>query len=89
METLKNPSEDRLVSHTLYRNKTPVENFSLIFTERERIKNFLEQRIIHTNYKNVICLGIGGSRLGPELLSEFQSLDGPVNIFYCSSYDLL
>ena len=33
--TLKNPSEDRLVSHTLYRDKTLDENFKLIFTERE------------------------------------------------------
>ena len=32
---------------------------------------------------------MGGSRVGPELLSEFQSSDGPVNTFYCSSYDLL
>ena len=84
-----NPSEDRLVSHTLYRNKIPVEDFSLIFTERERIKIFLEQKILSSSFKNVICLSIGGSRLGPELLSEFQSLDGPLTTYFCSSYDLL
>lgn len=87
--TLKNPSEDRLVSHTLYRNKTSAENFELIITEREKIKNFLKQRNINSKFKNLLCLSIGGSRIGPELLSEFQSSDGPVNIFYCSSYDLL
>ncbi len=84
-----NPSEDRLVSHTHYRNKTPAENFQLITFEREKIKKFLKQKKIHSKFKNLVCLSIGGSRLGPELLSEFQSLDGPVNIFYCSSYDLL
>ena len=87
--TLKNPSEDRLVSHTLYRDKTPAENFQLIITEREKIHNFLKQKNINSNFKNLVCLSIGGSRLGPELLSEFLSSDGPVNIFYCSSYDLL
>jgi glucose-6-phosphate isomerase len=84
-----NPSEERLVSHTLYRNKISVEDFNLIFTERERIKIFLEQEILSSSFKNVICLSIGGSRLGPELLSEFQSLDGPLKTYFCSSYDLL
>ena len=87
--TLKNPSEDRLVSHTLYRNKALPENFQLIITEREKIKNFLKQKSITSKFKNLVCLSIGGSRLGPELLSEFQSSDGLINIFYCSSYDLL
>ena len=87
--TFNNPSEDRLVSHTLYRNKTLDKNYQLIITEREKIKNFLKQKNFNSKFKNLVCLSIGGSRLGPELLSEFQSLDGPVNIFYCSSYDLL
>lgn len=84
-----NPSEDRQVSHTLYRKKTSCKNFELIFTERERIKSFLEKSIASLNFKNLICLGIGGSRLGPELLSEFQSLNEPINVYFCSSYDLL
>ena len=87
--TLKNPSEDRLVSHTLYRDKTPAENFQLIITEREKIHNFLKQKNINSKFKNLVCLSIGGSRLGPELLSEFQSLDGPLKTYFCSSYDLL
>ena len=84
-----NPSEDRAVSHTIYRDKTLNEKFEIIFTERERIKSFLEQNFSSLNFKNLICLSIGGSRLGPELLNEFQALDGPVNIYFCSSYDLL
>ena len=83
-----NPSEERTVSHTIYRDKNSSERFKIIFSEREKIKSFLEKNILKT-IKNVICLSIGGSRLGPELLSEFQSLDGPINIFFCSSFDLL
>ena len=84
-----NPSEDRTVSHTLYRDKTPNEKFELIFSEREKISFFLDKKAKSLNFKNLICLSIGGSRLGPELLNEFQALDGPVNIYFCSSYDLL
>ncbi len=86
---LNNPSEDRSVSHTLYRNKTSNKDFELIFAERERIKSFLQKNAPSLKFKNLICLSIGGSRLGPELLNEFQALDGPVNIYFCSSYDLL
>lgn len=85
---INNPSEDRAVSHTLYRARNSVDNFELIFTEREKIKEFLAQKNSEQSYKNLICLSIGGSRLGPELLHEFQSIDGPVKIYFCSSYDL-
>tara|TARA_Y100001970_G_scaffold279623_1_gene387294 strand:+ start:6952 stop:8436 length:1485 start_codon:yes stop_codon:yes gene_type:complete len=84
-----NPSEGRTVSHTIYRDKNSRDKFKLIFSERERIKSFLEGKNILKTTKNVICLSIGGSRLGPELLNEFQSLDEPVNIYFCSSLDLL
>ena len=83
-----NPSEGRVVSHTLYRNRAPVDGFELIFRERKKIKAFINKMYSDSSYKNIICLGIGGSRLGPELLYEFQSLDGPKNIYFCSSYDL-
>ncbi len=86
---IKNPSESRAVSHTLYRNKVPVDGFELIFTERERIKSFLNQNHSAHSFKNLICLSIGGSRLGPELLHEFLSFDKPIKIYFCSSYDLL
>ena len=38
--------------------------------------------------KNLICIGIGGSRVGPEFLVEFVNKNEPLNIFFCSSYDL-
>ena len=86
---VRNPSEDRAVCHTLYRDKKSTKNFELIFTERERIRSFLEKSTSILNFKNLIYLGIGGSRLGPELLNEFQSINEPINIYFCSSYDLL
>ena len=84
-----NPSEGRTVSHTIYRDKNASERFQIIFSERERIKSFLEKKNILKTIKNVICLSIGGSRTGPEMLNEFQSLEGPKNIHFCSSFDLL
>jgi glucose-6-phosphate isomerase len=84
----KNPSESRTVSHTLYRNKATINNSKLILSERKKIQSFLDQKLSDHSFKNLICLSIGGSRLGPELLNEFQSLDGPMKIYFCSSYDL-
>ena len=83
-----NPSENKPVAHTIYRNQTSETDFELIFAERERIKSFLDQKQSGYSFKNLICLSIGGSRLGPELLNEFLSLDNHVNIYFCSSYDL-
>ena len=83
-----NRSEQRAVTHTIYRNQTSVEDFGLIFSEREKIRSFLNQSKSGYPFKNVICLCIGGSRIGPELLNEFMSLDSQVNIYFCSSYDL-
>ena len=85
---ISNPSENKLVSHTIYRNQAINDNFELIFTEREKIKSFLDQNQKGYSFKNIICLSIGGSRLGPEFLNEYLSLDGQVNIYFCSSFDL-
>tara|TARA_B100000579_G_scaffold434146_1_gene454375 strand:+ start:194 stop:1678 length:1485 start_codon:yes stop_codon:yes gene_type:complete len=84
-----NPSEGRTVSHTIYRDNSASERFPIVFSERERMKSFLEEKNILKTTKSAICLSIGGSRLGPEMLNEFQSLEGPINIYFCSSLDLL
>ena len=84
-----NRSEDKLVSYPSYRNNNSNVNFEFISKERQRIKSFLDQDNAKLNFKNLVCLGIGGSRLGSELLDEFQSIKGPVNLYFCSSYDLL
>ena len=39
---VNNPSEDRNVSHTLYRDKTLNEKFELIFTERENFDPLMD-----------------------------------------------
>ena len=83
-----NRSEQRAVTHTIYRNQTSVKDFGLIFSEREKIRSFLNKSKSGYHFKNVICLCIGGSRIGPELLNEFISLDSQANIYFCSSYDL-
>ena len=54
-----NPSEDRLVSHTIYRNKNFTENFELIFKERERITSFVDLAG-HEKYLKTTVYGITG-----------------------------
>ena len=84
-----NPSEKRKVSHTLYRSSEQKRGYEQIFSERIKISNFFETVQSKENIKNLICIGIGGSRLGPELLNQFQARKESLNIFFCSSYDLL
>ena len=83
-----NPSEKRKVSHTLYRSSEEKRGYEQIFSERTKISNFFEKVQSKKNIKNLICIGIGGSRLGPELLNQFQARKESLNIFFCSSYDL-
>ena len=82
-----NRSENKAVTHTIYRNQTSEDDFGLIFSEREKIKSFLDQKKSGYSFRNLICLCIGGSRLGPQLLNEFLSLN-ELNVYFCSSYDL-
>ena len=84
-----NPSERRKVSHTLYRLPDETRGYEKIFSERKKISNFLKKVKSKKHIKYLICIGIGGSRLGPELLNQFQSSNKSINIFFCSSYDLL
>ena len=86
---IKNLTEDKNVTHTIYRDADPQKDFSIISSERKRIMEFLEKNLSDRKIKNLICLGIGGSRLGPELLYEFQDKSGPIDVHFCSSYDLL
>ena len=61
-----NPSEQRKVSHTLFRSSEEKRGYEQIFSERTKISNFFEKIQSNKNIKNLICIGIGGSRLGPE-----------------------
>lgn len=84
-----NPTENKKVSHTIYRLSSSKKDHENIFSEREKIRDFLESLNSNKNIKNLISIGIGGSRLGPELLNQFQVKEGNLNVFFCSSYDLV
>ena len=86
---IENPSENKKVVHTLYRDKNPKDKFEIIFKERKKIKLFLEKNSENPTFKNLICISIGGSRLGPELLNEFLAVKDPIRVYFCCSYDLL
>ena len=77
---LINPSENTNVSHTFYRDKNLHTNFEIILSERKKIKKFLQEKKTDRSIKNIICLGIGGSRLGPELLHEYQAFEKNIEI---------
>ena len=85
----RNPSESRKVSHTIYRSKSALENFELIFSERKKIKLFLGKIKEDKTTKNIISISIGGSRLGAELIQEFHSNTDSLKVYFCSSYDLI
>ncbi len=87
--TFENQTEKRKVSHTLYRLPSSKMTHQAILTERDKFKMFLRRINLEKNIKNLICIGIGGSRLGPELLNQFQEKERPFNIYFCSSLDLL
>ena len=84
-----NVSEKRNVSHTIYRSPSNVEGFESIFKERKKIEIFLKELRSKANINNIICLSIGGSRLGPEFLCEFQSSFAEKKVYFCSSLDLI
>ena len=92
---LTNFTEEKKVSHMSYR----AIKSSNYLEEREEIskqinklevfiKDFVEYK--QDDIQDVICIGIGGSRLGPELLSQaFENYSPNLNIHYCSSYDYI
>ncbi len=85
----ENQTERREVSHTLYRSFSQIKGIEEIFIERQKIKDFFISLKLKKDIKNLICISIGGSRLGPEFLNQFQSKAGALNVFFCSSLDLL
>ena len=86
-----NPSENKSVSHMLYRNIKDPQRNKLIKAEEKKARTFINQFSVKKSHiKDIISIGIGGSRTGPELLSEFfyEGLN-KINLHFCSSYDLL
>ena len=90
-----NPTEDRNVSHMLYRdlnNSKNSQELKEISNQREKLSNFI--KAIHeapeSYIDTIISISIGGSRLGPELLSEVYGTPySKIKVYYCSSYDFM
>ena len=90
-----NTTEDRKVSHMLTRDLCVAKGAgeqNQILSQRIKLEKFVkrisEESIFEVN--TIISIGIGGSRLGPEFLSEvFNDPNSKIKIFYCSSFDLI
>ena len=90
-----NPTEDRSVSHMLYRDLNNSKNsheLKEISNQREKLSNFIKtiQEVPESYIDTIISISIGGSRLGPELLSEvYGNPYSKIKVCYCSSYDFI
>jgi len=90
-----NPTEDRNVSHMLYRDLSSSKNsheLKEISNQRKKLSNFIEtiQEAPESYIDTIISISIGGSRLGPELLSEvYGNPYSKIKVYYCSSYDFI
>ena len=88
-----NPTEDRNVSHMLYRDLKNSKNsheLKEISNQREKLSNFIKtiQEAPESYIDTIISISIGGSRLGPDLLSEVYGTPySRIKVYYCSSYD--
>jgi len=95
---IANPDEDRMVGHYWLRNPDLAPNAELkaeITDTLERIKAFAAQvhsGYIHppreTRFTDVISIGIGGSALGPQFVSQaLAPLDAPLNLHFIDNTD--
>ena len=90
-----NVTEDRKASHMLTRDLSGLkktEQQNKILGQRAKLKNFIKKigDEPDSEVNTIISIGIGGSRLGPEFLSEvFNDSNSKIKIFYCSSFDLI
>ena len=90
-----NRTEDRNVSHMLYRDLNNSKNsheLKEISNQREKLSNFIKtiQEAPESYIDTIISISIGGSRLGPELLSEvYGNPYSKIKVCYCSSYDFI
>ncbi len=95
---IANPDENRMVGHYWLRNPDLAPNAELkaeITDTLEQIKTFTAQvhsGYIHppqqTRFTDVISIGIGGSALGPEFVSQaLAPLDAPLNLHFIDNTD--
>jgi len=90
-----NLTEDRKVSHILHRGShegVKTRDLDKISESTNQLMGFIKKMQLNREHpiKKVISIGIGGSRLGTQLLSEaFSDIDSLIKVHYCSSYDLI
>ena len=95
---IANPDEDRMVGHYWLRNPDLAPNAELkaeITETLERIKTLAAQ--VHSGYihppqekrfTDVISIGIGGSALGPQFVSQaLAPLNAPLNLHFIDNTD--
>ena len=96
--TIANPDEDRMVGHYWLRHPDLAPSAELkaeITNTLERIKTFAAQvhsGEIHppreTRFTDVISIGIGGSALGPQFVSQaLVPLNAPINLHFIDNTD--
>ena len=71
--SIANPDEHRMVGHYWLRNHALAPNEDIRDELREneqKRKDFVERILNEKSFKNLLCIGIGGSALGPQLLSD-------------------
>ena len=61
-----NVTEEQRVWHTALREPKPVEDIAIVL---QKITDFIE-KLYQSNCQNVLCLGIGGSYLGPMMVCQ-------------------
>jgi len=95
---IANPDEDRMVGHYWLRNPDLAPNAEIkaeITETLDRIKTFSAQvhsGYIHppqaTRFTDVISIGIGGSALGPQFVSQaLAPLSAPLNLHFIDNTD--
>ena len=63
-----------------------------ISNQRQKLRDFINslKEVSEGNIDAIISISIGGSRLGPELLSEvYGNAYSEIKVYYCSSYDFI
>ena len=71
--SIANPDEHRLVGHYWLRNHALAPSGDICDELREneqKRRDFVERILNEKSFKNLLCIGIGGSALGPQLLSD-------------------
>lgn len=84
-----NATEGKLVGHTLLREPSPTQEIALVLNQ---IDNFIIN-LYNKKYKNIICLGIGGSYLGPMMACKAldnytHDLAKNLNFYFIANCDL-